>query len=262
MTEALVPDAGAELDALLTPELEAIVTEGVQTFLRVGMALRALQERRAYLDQGHDTFEDYCRAKWGFNRAHGYRLINAAETVAALSPIGDTPLPANEAQARALAAAPAEIRSTVWQKAVETAPDGKVTAAHVRALIARDIAPEGVVLQKGPETRKEAAARQEQEAARVPARTLVEVEAQIEASGVVQEEHRQTVLRRCARLWRVVSWIEDVAKARAGGEAPVAMWIELLGAMQTVEDALDRAFLQAAAVKKVEQEQEQAEGKA
>src|SRR5262245_8431789 len=92
MTTTTTP--ATDLAALPTKELEAIVTEGQQAFMRVGSALKVLQERKAYLDRGYATFGDYCRALWGFNRAHGYRLISAAETVSALmSPIGDTPAP-------------------------------------------------------------------------------------------------------------------------------------------------------------------------
>ena len=46
------------------------------------------------------TFEEYCKERWGMNRAHAYRLIDAAEVVNNLSPIGD--IPVNESQARPL----------------------------------------------------------------------------------------------------------------------------------------------------------------
>ena len=43
----------------------------------------------------------------------------------------------NEAQARPLAIVPREDRPAVWREAVETAPDGKVTARHVRSVVDR-----------------------------------------------------------------------------------------------------------------------------
>jgi hypothetical protein len=48
----------------------------------------------------HGTFEDYCREKWGWQRAHAYRLIESASVVAA-PPIGDKIK--TESQARELA---------------------------------------------------------------------------------------------------------------------------------------------------------------
>ena len=62
-------------------------------------------------------------------RAHAYRLIDSAKVVANLSPIGD--IPRTESQARPLTSLPPEAQPVVWQRAVETAPNGKVTAKHV-----------------------------------------------------------------------------------------------------------------------------------
>lgn len=51
-------------------------------------------------------------------------------------------LPANEAQARPLTSFPAEQQAEVWQEAVETAPAGKLTGAHVERTVARFRQPE------------------------------------------------------------------------------------------------------------------------
>jgi hypothetical protein len=48
-------------------------------------------------------------------------------------PIGT--VPANEAQARPLTKLSAPLQKVAWQKAVETAPEGKVTAAHVNKVV-------------------------------------------------------------------------------------------------------------------------------
>lgn len=78
------------------------------------------------------TFEDYCNQRWGFNDRHARRLIDSAEVMNNLKsgPIGPL-LPATESQARPLTKLEPELQPVVWQKAVETAPNGKVTAAHV-----------------------------------------------------------------------------------------------------------------------------------
>ena len=117
--------------------LEATIEAGLNTFVDVGQALLAIRDQRLYR-ANHPTFDDYCRRRWGINRAHGYRLIEAAQVVSSLqmSPIGDTHgVPANEAQARPLAALPSDRQALAWQRAVETAPEGKITAAHVQQVV-------------------------------------------------------------------------------------------------------------------------------
>ena len=46
----------------------------------------------------HDTFEDYCKERWGMSKTHANRMIDSAEVVGNLTPIGVTP--ATESQAR------------------------------------------------------------------------------------------------------------------------------------------------------------------
>ena len=45
--------------------------------------------------------------------------------------------PESERQARPLAKLPAEEQPAAWKEAVETAPEGKVTAKHVEAVVAK-----------------------------------------------------------------------------------------------------------------------------
>ena len=46
-------------------------------------------------------------------------------------------LPKNEGQARALLRIPEEKRAEIWQQAVETAPEGKITAKHIQQTVAQ-----------------------------------------------------------------------------------------------------------------------------
>lgn len=98
--EILNPLSAAESSLLI--KAEATIQAGLDTFVEVGEALAEIRDSRLYRDK-HSTFEAYCRERWGMQRAQAYRLIESAEVVAALSPIGDTPPITNEAQARALA---------------------------------------------------------------------------------------------------------------------------------------------------------------
>jgi len=65
------------------------------------------------------------------SRFYAHRVIDSAEVVINLLPIGNIQQPANEAQARPLAGLEPEQQREVWKQAVETAPEGKITACHV-----------------------------------------------------------------------------------------------------------------------------------
>ena len=78
------------------------------------------RSRRLYRHT-HATFEDYCRERWGMNRAHAYRLIDAATVAVNLSPMGDI-LPTAERQARPLTVLEPAQQREAWQRAVETPP--------------------------------------------------------------------------------------------------------------------------------------------
>lgn len=119
--------------------LEAILREGLPTFYAVGDALVAICNQKLYRAD-YPTFEAYCAQKWNIGRASAYRMIDAANVKKNLSPLGDTiPLPQNEAQVRALKAAPPEKQADIWQKAQSTAPGGKVTANHISQVIQMEI---------------------------------------------------------------------------------------------------------------------------
>ena len=110
-------------------QLEAVIERGMNTFIEVGAALAAIQERKLYRSE-HGTFEDYCRTKWGFSRQRAYQLTAAAEAVTTVVDTG-LPAPSNEAQARELTRIPEPERAAVWRETVERT-GGQPTAAAVR----------------------------------------------------------------------------------------------------------------------------------
>jgi hypothetical protein len=114
---------------------EAIIARGLETFIDVGNALLAIRDKRLYREK-HSTFEDYCQDRWGMQRAHAYRLMDAAKVAGYLSPMGDI-LPASERQARPLSSLEPEQQQEIWTQVVENAPkDGegkpRITAALVQ----------------------------------------------------------------------------------------------------------------------------------
>jgi hypothetical protein len=108
--------------------LESTIETGKKAFEAVGIALASIRDDRLYR-QTHDTFEDYCRDKWGWSRQRAHQLIDAAS----LSTIVDNG-PANEGQARPLTKLDTpEQQVAAWELAGDIAADENkpVTAKHV-----------------------------------------------------------------------------------------------------------------------------------
>lgn len=118
---------GPEMDRLAM--CEEVIERGLATFVDVGMALLEVRDSRLYR-LAYPTFEAYCEARWNMSRSRAHRLIEAAGVASNLLPTGN--IPANERTARELARLEPAAQREVWQAAVESAPDGKITAAHVR----------------------------------------------------------------------------------------------------------------------------------
>lgn len=118
---------------------EQVIERGLHTFVEVGDALLAIRDARLYKGE-YDTFEEYCQQRWGMERRYAYRLMDAAKVVGNVSH-GTQIAPTTERQARPLSQLPPEQQREAWQLAVDTAPDGKVTARHVQATVNRMWAP-------------------------------------------------------------------------------------------------------------------------
>lgn len=116
-------------------QLEAVIETGLPTFYEVGIALTEIKEKRLYRQQ-YGTFEEYCRQRWNFGHYRARTLIQEAETMRNLEtqPFVRV-LPQNEAQVRALSVLPAEQQPDAWQQVVDTAPNGNITRAHVKAVV-------------------------------------------------------------------------------------------------------------------------------
>lgn len=117
---------------------EAIIHHGFKTFVEVGSALMAIRDKRLYR-QDFGTFEDYCQERWGIGRGPANYLI--AGSMAAGNLVSMETKPTNERQVRPLAKLSPDIQREVWQEAVDTAPNGKVTGAHVAMVVQARTAP-------------------------------------------------------------------------------------------------------------------------
>jgi len=81
--------------------------------------------------QQFQTFEAYCRERWGLKERHAYKLMDAAAVVENLQtcPIGQ--LPKTESQARPLTRLEPEVQREVWQEVVTSTPADQITARVV-----------------------------------------------------------------------------------------------------------------------------------
>ena len=142
----LSPLNSAEANALAYNERR--VSEGLERFRDVGLALASIRDNRLYRAT-HATFEDYCRERWHWSRQRAHQMIECAEVAASL-PTDCQPLVDNERQARELAKVEPEKRAEVLALAAQAGP---VTAKAIKQA-AQAVEPEPVqVVREDSETR-------------------------------------------------------------------------------------------------------------
>jgi hypothetical protein len=100
-----------------------------RAFYQAGSALQELRDRRLYQD-GYDSFEDYCRGRFGHSRQKANYLIMGAAIYRTLSAANCPLLPSSEYQVRPLAVLAPQRQPTVWNEAV-TEAGGKAPSNRV-----------------------------------------------------------------------------------------------------------------------------------
>jgi hypothetical protein len=98
----------------------------------VGKALKQIRDNHFYRNLGFDSFESYVKDRWDFAKSHTYRLIDAAQVIDNLSPIGDI-LPVNEAQCRLLTPFESLDQRKIWREFLQS--DFALTARQLRNFI-------------------------------------------------------------------------------------------------------------------------------
>jgi hypothetical protein len=112
---------------------EQVIDRGLNTFYEVGRALMQIRDQRLYR-QMYGTFEDYCQKRWQMGRRYVNQLIGASAVVDNLGTNGSQ-TPENERQARPLTQLEPEEQRIVWQVVKETAPNGKLSEAHIKSVV-------------------------------------------------------------------------------------------------------------------------------
>lgn len=125
----------------MTPKEARACVDDINNNLRNTRALLLdLYEREGWKALGYDSWRACVVGEFGKHQSYLYRQLEAAQTEKniSVSPIGEIP----EARLRPLTRIkdPEEQRE-VYQKAVETAPEGKVTARHIEETVKKAAKP-------------------------------------------------------------------------------------------------------------------------
>ena len=110
-------------------EYEEIIDKHIQAFFEVGKALMDIRDKRLYREE-YPTFAEYCKSRWNLEIKRAYQLITGykiAENVnARIHP---------EYVLRPLARFTPEQQKEIYWKALEQAPDGKLTHRMIYEVI-------------------------------------------------------------------------------------------------------------------------------
>ena len=126
-----------EADLKFRDDREQIVTAAVTSSIN---AAKALHEIKTYRDgllwkASFRSFEHYCEAKWGYQKSHAYRLVDAGSFIANLadSPQGENiPQPLNAGQIRPLIeSVPKSHRIECWNSIVEGKDPAELTGPMI-----------------------------------------------------------------------------------------------------------------------------------
>lgn len=126
---------GTDVLAPMTESEARACTDRIKAGI-VDMEREALNmyEREGWLALGYLSWREWATAEFPRTQTHLYRLLDAGLIRRNISPMGENfnieAIP--ERQLRPLKALPPEAQRVVYQQAIETAPNGKVTAAHVQ----------------------------------------------------------------------------------------------------------------------------------
>jgi hypothetical protein len=97
-----------------------------------------MYEREGWKALGYESWRAYGQAEFGYSESRVYELMNAAKVernLSAMAEIGDSEDVIPERHLRPLSKLEPKQQAEAYERAVETAPEGKVTGAHVKATV-------------------------------------------------------------------------------------------------------------------------------
>ena len=135
-----VPAAIGKVDTLSDDEaiellaLEAVIAEGWNSFVQVGLALARIRDKELFRNE-YESFPAYYRAKWQLEHSYVYYLIPAAQLYSELATTPGVPKPEHESQLRPLLGVPKESAAGAWKYAAELSGGRKITGRLVKRAI-------------------------------------------------------------------------------------------------------------------------------
>lgn len=116
-------------------ELETVIANDLEGWVRVGMALIEVRDQKLFRET-HETLEAWAKARFELGKSRIYQLISGVQTRDNISVhLGGlhVPLPTNERQIRELSQCEPEEQAEIWTEAVALAPsDEEVSDKHVK----------------------------------------------------------------------------------------------------------------------------------
>ena len=121
-------------------QLENVVVVNFKSFIQLGAALAEIRDRKLYRNKAK-TFEKYCKELFDIAKSRAYELIGAAEVIENVRNCGQndgldpSEFFVNESQLRPLTRLRKEQQLPVCLAAIQSAPNGKITASHVKKVV-------------------------------------------------------------------------------------------------------------------------------
>lgn len=115
-------------------ELEQIIEQNMDAWIRIGMALIEIRDERLY-QETHPTLEEWAKDRFSISRRHAYRLMDGVKVRDIIVSHGSQTLPVNERQVRQLTRYDPEVQVKLWKEAVDLAGEDELTEKHVRQVI-------------------------------------------------------------------------------------------------------------------------------
>lgn len=115
---------------------------------KIGSSLMEIRDSRLYRE-GHATFEEYCRSRWGMSKSHANRHISFRTTSDLLQDTEIKVAPEKESQTRALNRLPETKRKDAWKEAVQVS-GGKTPTAKTVSLVVDELVEEGKAARTSP----------------------------------------------------------------------------------------------------------------
>ena len=122
-----------ELMVMVASEAREITNRIKSNLTSARVLLLEMYERKGWEALGYESWREYGQVEFGYSESRIYQLMDAAKVERNISTMVEKPIP--ERQLRPLTKLQPDEQIEVYQEALDTAPGGKITAAHVQQVV-------------------------------------------------------------------------------------------------------------------------------